>query len=160
MKIAKDRVVTAAYVFRDEHGESIYGSDTHGPMVYLHGSGAVLAGIEAALEGRSAGEKVSVTLSPEQAFGAHRPELVFEAIRANLPPDVALTPGAEFYSGIGDRPAFRLRVVRVTDAGAVLDGNHPLAGKTLSVELEVLDVRAPSEAELRNRRPAPAAAAH
>lgn len=138
MKISHGMKVTAAYRFEDELGTLIDSSDQSGPMVFVHGEGSVLPGIEAALEGCVSGQKVSITLSPEQAFGPHRPELVFEAPHANLPPGTVITPGVELFSGSGDRPKFRLRIVKATEAGALLDGNHPLAGKTLNIDLEVL----------------------
>ena len=145
MNITHGALVTAAYTFRDEHGKVIDSSADKGPLHYVHGQGKILHGIETALEGRAPGDRLHLRLSPEEAFGPHRPELVFEAARANLPPDLAIAPGVELFSGMGDRPAFSLRVVRETANGALLDGNHPLAGKTLEIEIEVLDVRSQKE---------------
>lgn len=152
MRIGPDTVVTAVYRFTDENGEPLDGNEHNGPMIYLHGRGTVLPGIEAALAGRQEGFATSLTLSPEQAFGTHRPELVFEAIRENLPTGTELKPGMPLYSGTGDRPAFQLRVIQLTERGAMLDGNHPLAGKTLLVDLEVLDVRPATAEELQTGR--------
>lgn len=143
MKITRGTRVTVAYTFRDELNAVIDSSAQSGPMVYVHGQGAILRGIEAALEVCVSSQKLNLTLPPEQAFGLHRPELVFEAPRANLPADIRIEPGVELFSGMGDRPAFQLRVVKETETGALLDGNHPHAGKTLQVELEVLDIRQP-----------------
>jgi FKBP-type peptidyl-prolyl cis-trans isomerase SlyD len=152
MEITLDAIVTADYRFTDESGELVDSSDNNGPMTYLHGRARVLPAIEAALAGQSAGYKTSLTLQPEQAFGAHRPELVFDAIRENLPSNVDLKPGMPLFSGSGDRPAFQLRVIELTERGALLDGNHPLAGKTLRVDLEVLDVRQATAEEIRRGR--------
>ncbi|WP_454438262.1 FKBP-type peptidyl-prolyl cis-trans isomerase [Thauera mechernichensis] len=134
--------VTAAYRFHDEDGTLIDSSLEHGPMTFIHGGGSVLPAIETALLGCAPGDSLSLQLPPEQAFGPYRAELVFEAPAANLPPGIELEPGIDLFSGSGDRPAFRLRVVRRTELGAVLDGNHPLAGKTLRIELEVLSTEA------------------
>jgi FKBP-type peptidyl-prolyl cis-trans isomerase SlyD len=150
MEITPDAVVTADYRFTDESGALVDSSDSHGPMIYLHGRASVLPPIEAALAGQSVGYKTSLTLQPEEAFGAHRPELVFDAIRENLPPNVDLEPGMPLYSGSGDRPAFQLRVIELTERGARLDGNHPLAGKTLHVDLEVRNVRPATPEEQRS----------
>ncbi|AGA32630.1 FKBP-type peptidyl-prolyl cis-trans isomerase SlyD [Thioalkalivibrio nitratireducens DSM 14787] len=152
MHIVTDSVVTVRYRFSDENGETVDDSERSGPMVYLHGRASVLPAIEAALAGQRKGFASSLTLSPDQAFGAHRPELVFETVRENLPPGTKLEPGTPLYSGTGDRPAFQLRVVRLTQRGALLDGNHPLAGKTLRVELEVLDLRPATTEELHSGR--------
>ncbi|MEI2419382.1 hypothetical protein V6O07_03845, partial [Arthrospira platensis SPKY2] len=67
--------------------------------------------------------------------------LVFESPRANLPPGMDLRPGSKLFSGMGDRPKFSLRVVRETENGVMLDGNHPLAGRTLHISLVVESVR-------------------
>ena len=152
MEITKDTVVTADYRFTDESGELVDSSERSGPMIYLHGRANVLPAIEAALAGQNAGYRISLTLQPEQAFGAHRPELLFEAIRENLPPNVDLKPGMPLFSGSGDRPAFQLRVIELTERGALLDGNHPLAGKILRVDLEVRDVRPSTPEEARSGR--------
>lgn len=152
MVIANDTVVTAHYRFTDESGELVDSSHDRGPMVYLHGRTSVLPAIEDALAGHEIGHETTLTLDPQQAFGVHRPELVFEAVRENLPLGVNLEPGMPLYSGSGDRTAFQLRVVRLTERGAVLDGNHPLAGKTLRVDLQVLDVRPATVDEVRSGR--------
>lgn len=143
MNITRGARVTAVYTLRDEDGNLIECSADTAPLEYVHGQGTILRGIERALEGRAPGERLSLRLAPEEAFGPHRPELVFEAARANLPPGLAIAPGVEMFSGMGDRPAFSLRVVRETEDGALLDGNHPLAGKVLKVELEILEVSPP-----------------
>lgn len=132
--------VSAAFRFSDDHGVLIGSSEQSGPMMYVHGRGEILPAIEHALTGCGAGDELSLTLSPAQAYGEHRPELVFEAPRGNLPKGLELLPGAEIYSGMGDRPAFSLRVLRETENGVLLDGNHPLAGKTLHAKMKVLSI--------------------
>jgi FKBP-type peptidyl-prolyl cis-trans isomerase 2 len=138
--IADGTEVTASYTFRDEAGTLIDSSDERGAMVFVQGRGTVLRGIENAVVGRGVGDRIHVELPPEQAFGPHRAELVFEAARANLPPDIVIEPGTELLSGMGDRPKFRLRVIKSTENGALLDGNHPLAGKTLIVDLVIMNI--------------------
>lgn len=133
--------VTASYTMSDESGKLIASSGTDGPMVFVIGKGVVLPAIEAAVIGRSVGDQLELEVPPEDAFGSHRPELVFESPRANLPPGMDVRPGAKLFSGMGDRPKFSLRVVRETESGVVLDGNHPLAGRTLRVSLVVESVR-------------------
>lgn len=104
---------------------------------------APLPGLERALVGLAPGQTRHVDIPPGQAFGERRPELVFEAVRDNLPADVELVPGRPLYTGdpSGQR-AWQLRVVERTERGAVLDGNHPLAGHTLRVEATVVSIEA------------------
>jgi FKBP-type peptidyl-prolyl cis-trans isomerase SlyD len=135
--------VTATYTIHDENGALIDNSEHSGIMSFVQGAGTVLRGIEHAVEGLEMGDSIHVALPPDQAFGPHRPELVFEAVRANLPPDITIEAGAVLLSGMGDRPKFSLRIVRVTDRGALLDGNHPLAGRTLIIDLEIIRIGRP-----------------
>lgn len=139
--MSETRTISASYHFFDEQGTLIDSSEQSGPMTFQTGQNSVLPAIETALKDAAICQEIELELAPEQAYGEHRPELVFEAIHENLPQDVELRPGMELYSGSGDRSPFRLRVVRLTENGALLDGNHPLAGKTLKVQLTVLDTQ-------------------
>lgn len=142
--------ITADYVLTGEDGERLAASPPEMPMRYVHGTGQMLPALEAALEGRRAGDALRVTLTPEQAYGPHRPELVFEAVRDNLPPGQALRVGMTLTPG-GQRSKFSLKVVALTERGAMLDGNHPLAGRTVTWALHILTVtpgRRPPQGEL------------
>jgi FKBP-type peptidyl-prolyl cis-trans isomerase SlyD len=141
--------ITADYVLTDEDGQRLAASTPETPMHYVHGTGQMLPALEAALEGRRAGDALRVTLTPEQAYGPHRPELVFEAVRENLPQDREIRVGMTLTPG-GQRGKFSLRVVGLTERGAMLDGNHPLAGRTVTWTLRVLSVNGsrPAQGEL------------
>lgn len=131
--------VTADYVLTDGDGIRLAASTPHAPLHYVHGTGQMLPALEAALEGLRAGDELSVTLTPEQAYGPYRPELVFEAVRENLPPGVEIREGMTLTPG-GQGGKFSLKVVGLTERGAMLDGNHPLAGRTVTWTLHVLSV--------------------
>ncbi|MCM2287638.1 MAG: FKBP-type peptidyl-prolyl cis-trans isomerase [Sulfuritalea sp.] len=109
------------------------------PLVFVCGRQQLIAGVEARLMGREPGYRGQVELSPEDAYGPHRPELVFEAVRENLPPELDLQPGMQLSPG-GSEGRFKLNVVALTERGAMLDGNHPLAGKHLIFDVEVIAV--------------------
>ncbi|MBD3895899.1 FKBP-type peptidyl-prolyl cis-trans isomerase [Halomonas sp. ML-15] len=132
--------ITAEYVLTDKDGERLAASTPATPLRYVHCSGQMLPALEAALEGRRAGEEIRVTLTPEQAYGPHRPELVFEAVRENLPPGQEIRVGMTLTPG-GQRGKFSLKVLKLTERGALLDGNHPLAGKAVCWWLKILGVK-------------------
>lgn len=148
MKIRKNTVVTVDYRLKDEDGTLLDDSAQSGPMVYLHGYRHILPALEAALEGLEAGGPHHVTLAPEQAYGPHKENLVFEANREFLPDDLELYEGQQLTSGSHGR-RFTLKVVRLTENGAILDGNHPLAGRWLTFDLDVRQVRPASKEEVR-----------
>jgi len=110
------------------------------PMTFVVGAGQVVAGLEMAIEGKAAGFQSRFTLEPEEAYGLYRPELVFEAVRENLPSDLDIQPGMYLTPG-GSEGRFQLKVLSLTELGAMLDGNHHLAGKRLDFEVEVIDVQ-------------------
>ncbi|WP_181869980.1 peptidylprolyl isomerase [Halomonas sp. DQ26W] len=149
-QIAPLSEITAEYVLTDEDGERLAASTPETMLRYVHGTGQMLPALEDALEGCRAGDTLSVTLTPEQAYGPHRPELVFEAVRENLPPGQQIRIGMTLSPG-GQRGKFSLKVVGLTERGAMLDGNHPLAGRTATWEIRILEVRQdrrPPEGEL------------
>lgn len=141
----------------DATGEDLHGYldlPTEAPITYLHGLQAPpIPGLPQAIGGLPEGFTGEVTIPPALAFGEYRPELVFEAVRENLP-DVELQPGMPLYTQ-GQTGVFSLRVVRLTDKGAVLDGNHPLAGRTLRVNVDVLSVHPATAEEIARGTPAP-----
>lgn len=141
MKADKGCRVVARSVVRDAAGGVLDAGER--PFCFTVGEGDALAGIERAVAGHRAGERLQFVCRPEDAYGPYRSELVFEAPSANLPAELELAPGAMLSPG-GSDGRFHLKVLEVTQNGARLDGNHPLAGKTLFFDLEIVEVSAPA----------------
>jgi FKBP-type peptidyl-prolyl cis-trans isomerase SlyD len=117
------------------------------PITYVHGYGMLVPGLEAALAGLRAGETRTVPLSAEDAFGEHDDELLLEIDRGDFPPEVAV--GDEFVAqGEEDDEEF-LRVVEVRPDAVVVDGNHPLAGMAIVYDVQVREVRAATDEEVK-----------
>lgn len=147
MKAANGTVVSIHYTLTDDSGAVLDSSRGGQPFSYLHGHGNIIPGLEKALEGREAGYKSQVSVPPAEAYGEKNPEAIFEAPREHFPPDMKLEPGVRVYAE-GPNGPIPLTVVRLTDKGAILDANHPLAGKTLHFDVEVIQVRPATEEEL------------
>jgi FKBP-type peptidyl-prolyl cis-trans isomerase SlyD len=121
--------------------------EAEAPIVYLHGASDIFARIEAALVEHEPGYKASLTLEPEDAFGDFDAECVHLVEVDRLGGEIAV--GMRF-EGLPDRPDGRTYFVTdVAEGMAVLDGNHPLAGRTLRFDVEVVSVQRASEEELR-----------
>lgn len=149
MKTALNMVVSFHYTLKDDGGEILDSSSGREPLSYLHGHGNIVPGLEKALEGTSAGHRSHVAVEADEAYGEANPDLVFEAPREHFPADIKLEAGTRVYAeGPQGRVAFR--VVRLTEKGAVLDGNHPLAGKQLHFDVEVVEVRAATPEEMEH----------
>ena len=147
MKIERGRVVQMHYTLRDENGTTIESSDGRPPMAYLHGYGHIVPGLEKALDGCSAGLRTRVTVGPRDAYGEKDPNAVIRAARDDFPDGMTLAPGVEVQAETPDGP-ITFTVVSVEENEAVLDANHPLAGMTLTFDVEVVGVREASADEL------------
>lgn len=148
MRVQLNTVVTVNYQMFSTDGVLI--DENQAPMEYLHGGyEQILPAVEAELEGCVVGDKVSVELRPEQAFGEHDPELVFAEDLRLLPDDVEVGMVFETRDEEYDETLLH-RVVEVDmqNGKVVLDANHPLAGMDLRFVAEVLAIRAATAAEI------------
>ncbi len=148
MKIAKDTVVSLSYDLSDANGTLL--ERTEQPVSYLHGGyDGIFPTVEEALQGKDVGAKCALTIEPDDAFGEYEHDLVRVEPRNLFPDEIAI--GMQFEGGAegGDDDDYSLfTVVDVTDSEVTVDGNHPLAGKTLSFVGTVTAVRAATAEEL------------
>lgn len=143
MKVAQDRVVRIRYTLQVE-GEVL----DQGEVAYLHGHRNLIQGLEEALEGREAGERFQVQVPAEKAYGPHDPEGVQVVPLEAFPAEAEVVPGAQFYAEDPSGNPLPLTVVEVQGEEVTVDFNHPLAGKDLDFDVEVLEVRPATEEEL------------
>lgn len=147
LPIDDDKVVTFHYKLRDAEDAYTESSEGHDPIVYMHGRGSIVPGLERELVGKSAGAKLTVTVAPEDGYG-HRDESAVQRVPIkHLMTRGKLVPGQTVgvNTSEGQRPAL---VLKVGHFNVDLDLNHPLAGKTLIFEIEIVDVRAATPEEL------------
>ncbi len=152
MPIAKDSVVSFHYTVATAEGEHVDKSEEGQPLVYLHGHGQIVPGLEAAMAGREAGEHLDTTVAPDQAYGDYEKELDLQVPLEVFPAEVRtqIQPGFRFKA---EHPTAQDREVVFTVQGiegehAFVSGNHPLAGKTLQFAIDVVEVRPASADEL------------
>lgn len=151
MKIASNKVATLHYTLKDDKGALIESSLGSGePLSYIHGIGNLIPGLESQLEGKQVGDKLSVVVPAEDAYGERDEELIEEVERSEFDDGEELEVGKEFQYDDEDSNIFHVRIVKVTDTMVTIDGNHPLAGQTLAFEVEVLGVRDASAEELEH----------
>lgn len=149
MKIASNKVATIEYSVRSEEGDLIDSSGEQ-PMAYLHGHAQIIPGLEKALEGLAAGEKTETTIGPDEGYGARDENKVVKVERSQLPDDLSPEIGMILGATGPDGQTIPLWVVGLEDDTVVLDGNHPLAGRSLSFEAEVKEVREATPEELQH----------
>ncbi len=150
--VTRGKVVYMTYSVLDETGQVMGQQDI--PTGYVQGAGSGLFHeIEQALEGRSVGEQVEVSLTPEAAFGPRKPDLVITHDEDEVPPPYRRVGAeAEFQNEKGETLIFR--VVEVADGKVTLDGNHPLAGRKATCRVNIVSVREATAAEIESGFPA------
>lgn len=151
-RVSRHRVVYLTYDIHGEDGTLLERWDL--PIAYVHGvNGELFARIERALEGAAVGDTVEVILRPEDAFGAHRPELTFTDEIENVPPEYRRV-GAEASFANERGETVTMAVTRIADGRVTLDGNHPFAGRTLLFRVTVTGVRDATAEEIGRGTPA------
>lgn len=145
--IKQDSVVTLHYTLKDDAGEVIDSSAEREPLAYLHGHGNIVPGLERELEGKQAGDKLSVKVSPQDGYGEHEERLVQQVPRSAMSgiPDVRVGMRLRAQTDQGEH---FFTVTDVSDETVTIDGNHPLAGQNLNFDVEVTDVRDATTEEL------------
>ncbi|WP_367971178.1 peptidylprolyl isomerase [Vibrio scophthalmi] len=146
MKIEKNVVVSLAYQLKVEDAV-VDQSTVDAPLDYLHGNNNLITGLENELEGKVAGDKFEVTIAPEDAYGEHNDELV-----QRVPADVfqgvdEIEVGMRFLADTDQGP-IPVEITEVDGDEVVVDGNHMLAGQTLTFVVEVVAVREATEEEI------------
>jgi FKBP-type peptidyl-prolyl cis-trans isomerase SlyD len=151
MQVSKDKVVTFHYVIKDkETGEVIEDSKEHGePAKVLFGRNLLLEGLEKGMMGMEEGERRTIEVKPEEGYGEVDPELIQKVPREYFG-DIKLERGMLLRAQTPDGQIIDLRVVDFDDQNVIVDLNHPLAGKTLIFEVEVLKVRDATPDELEH----------
>lgn len=110
------------------------------PLEFELGEGKIIPGVEKAVEGMNVGESKTVEVPPEQAYGQHQAELVQEVSRDRFPKDVEPQVGQKFEIPQQQGQSMAVKVVDVSESTVTLDANHPLAGRDLTFELELLEI--------------------
>ena len=139
MQITKHTVATFEFTVRDEEGRVLDSSEEFGPYSYVHGVGHLIPGLEAELEGKSPGDTFSIKIPPELAYGPRDESLVHVMPRDRFQGIEDLCVGMKLEGHYPDGVRV-LTVTEITDETITVDGNHPLAGKNLNMELELVEL--------------------
>ncbi|GAA0837528.1 MULTISPECIES: FKBP-type peptidyl-prolyl cis-trans isomerase [Marinomonas] len=149
MQIAENAVVSMHYTLTDEQGQELDSSIGQEPLVFLSGAQNIIDGLDKALQGKTAGEKLTVSVAPEEGYGDVHQELIQKVPHDNFQGVDDIQVGMQFMAQTpgGQQP---VTVIGVEEDGVMLDGNHPLAGKTLNFDVEIVDVREAVAEELEH----------
>jgi FKBP-type peptidyl-prolyl cis-trans isomerase SlyD len=144
MNIFSNTVVSITFKLFD--AQNVLIEETPEPIAYLHGGhSGIFPKVEAALNGKQAGDSISVTLEPDDAFGDYDPQLIRLEALDKLPPDVVV---GGFLVAEENNEERVWRVTSIAEGKAVLDGNHELAGMRLRFDATVMEVRPATSEEI------------
>ena len=148
MKIEKDRVVRFHYAVAEQGAAAVESSEGGEPLSILAGHGNIIPGLEKAMEGREAGEKFEVDVPAAEAYGEKREGLTQRVPKKHFG-EQRLAPGMQVVlnTNFGPRP---VTIEKVGMSVVDVDLNHPMAGKDLHFDIEIVDVREASAEELEH----------
>lgn len=146
-QITKDKKVLIHYTLTDEQGTKLDSSLDSQPLTYFHGYGYLIKGLEDALENKTKGEKFNVTISPENAYGFYDETLITSIPKERFDFDGQLEVGMPFQMFTANGPSI-VTIKELKDNQVIVDANHQLAGKTLTFDIEIIDVLDATEEEL------------
>jgi len=147
MQASENSVVSIDYTLTDNEGEVLDTSEGRGPLTYLHGHGNIIPGLENALEGKGEGDELKVTVTPEEGYGPHRPELVQQVSMEAFAGVDKVEPGMRFNAESAQGPLV-VKVTKIEGDQVTIDANHELAGQPLNFDVTVRDVREASADEV------------
>ncbi|MGR9044209.1 MAG: FKBP-type peptidyl-prolyl cis-trans isomerase [Gammaproteobacteria bacterium] len=147
MQVADNMAVSIHYTLTNDAGETLDSSIGGEALVYLHGKGNIIPGLEKALVGKSVGDKLSVAIAPAEAYGDYIEEMVQVIPRKMFQGIDNVEVGMQFHADVSSGPGI-VTVIKVEGDDVTIDGNHPLAGEALNFDVEITEVRAATEDEL------------
>jgi len=143
MTIKKGDKVKVEYTGTLEDG-TVFDSSTHGehthPLEFEAGAGQLIKGFDDAVIGMKKGEEKEIKLSPEQAYGEAKPDMIKKFSKDKLPPGQEAKPGMMIMLNSPDGRKFPAKIVEVDDKEVSIDFNHPLAGKALNFKIKVVEI--------------------
>ena len=134
-------VVKVHYTGRLTSGEQFDSSEGREPLEFTVGAGQMILGFDQAVEGMEINEKKTVNLSPEQAYGPVFDQLISDVEKKHLPEGMEVSVGQDLYASTPDGQQTRVTVTNVTDTHITVDANHPLAGKELVFDIELVEIK-------------------
>ncbi len=148
MAIAPNKVVTMNFTLKDDEGNILDTTESDGPFSYLSGNNMVLPKLEEAVSGMLIGTKKNIKLTAADGYGNYNEQIVQVVGRENFPQDFELEVGMSYMASSPEGAQMPFVITEVRDEDVTIDFNHPLAGKNLNFDIELLDVREATAEEL------------
>jgi FKBP-type peptidyl-prolyl cis-trans isomerase SlyD len=143
-QIREGSQVALEYTLSDEAGTVIESNKGKQPMSYIHGKSQIIPGLEKELSGMKVGEEKKIQVKPEDGYGPVNPDAFQEVPKDKLPPE-ALKVGTTLMAQGPRGQGIPVRVHEIKDTTVIMDFNHPMAGKTLSFDVKISEIKTPEK---------------
>lgn len=149
MKVTSNSVVSLDYTLKNNAGVVIDSSKGHSPLVYLHGVGGLIPGLENEIEGMKKGQAKTVVVQPEHGYGEKSDELLYVVPKSGFQGEEEMQVGMQVELDSDNGPALAF-ISKIDGEDITLDLNHPLAGEVLTFDISVVDVREATAEEIEH----------
>lgn len=139
-KVKEGNVVRVHYTGKLTNGEQFDSSEGREPLEFTVGAGQMIKGFDDAMPGMNVGDKKTIHILPEDAYGLKDEQALIEFPKANIPPDMKLEPGMQLQLRNENGQPFPVTVAEIKDDVVLLDANHMLAGKELVFDIELMEI--------------------
>jgi len=139
-KAKQNDKVAVHYTGKLDDGSIFDSSRDREPLEFTIGGGQIIAGFEEGVLGMAVGESKTITINPENGYGDAQEDLIIEIDRNEIPEDIEVKEGLQLQMNQPDGEPVVVVVTKVTKDKVILDANHPLAGKTLTFEIELMKI--------------------
>lgn len=147
MKITDNSVVSIHYKLTNDNGTILDQSPEDNPLIYLHGKGNIVVGLEKTLTNKSIGDTFEVTVSPEEGYGIREEHMLETIDRSMFEGLDDISIGKQFHAE-GNTGPVTVTVTKIEGDNITIDGNHPLAGENLNFAIDVVAIREATADEL------------
>ncbi|ESS72968.1 FKBP-type peptidyl-prolyl cis-trans isomerase SlyD [Methyloglobulus morosus KoM1] len=147
MQIANNTAVSIHYTLTNDAGEELDSTVGGEPMVYLHGSGNIISGLEKALHHKNVGDKLNVRVEAADAYGEFSDDMIQVVSREMFDGIDKVEVGMQFHAAVNSGSGI-ITVIKIDGDEITVDGNHPMAGQSLNFDVEIVGVRLATKEEL------------
>lgn len=148
MEISNNTAVAFHYTLTNNAGEVLDSSEGSEPLLYLHGAGNIIPGLENALTGKKIGDTLKVAVPPEEAYGVIDSKMV-QTVSIQMFEGMDVEVGMQFHADVSYGSGV-ITITAINGNEVTIDGNHPLAGEHLNFDVEIVDVRPATSDEIEH----------
>jgi len=148
MAIGINKVVTLNFTLTDQHGNILDSTEGEQPFSFLSGHQNILPKLESEIDTMLIGSKRTITINAADAYGEYNEDIVQVVGKDEFPPEFLLEVGMQYIASAPDGTKMPFTITEVNDEDVTIDFNHPLAGKDLNFDIELLNVRDATSEEI------------